>query len=374
MLSPRPVSATSSVYLDLFRALAALAVFSSHVRQFFFVDYSHIQPQHLNVFVRIFYFLTRFGRQSVMIFFVLSGFLIGSSVLRKVHEKRFSWRDYSLDRAARLYTVLLPGLLLGALWDTIGIHLFNATGIYSAELRPLGPNVPIYQRSFLDFVGNLLFLQTRFVPVFGSNSPLWSLFNEAWYYVLFPLLVLFLIRKRRIYYLLLAAACLFVLREQTLGFIIWLFGCVVSLIKERRGPLTWLFISVCTLALAIALPFGNDLAIGISFAFLLYWTLQLDRPINSVVSNCVKSCAAFSYSLYILHFPALFLIRAAFTPREHWQPDARHLLYSAGISAAVLLYCYLVSLVTEAKTPIVRAWMHATYIAINKSCFRDARR
>jgi hypothetical protein len=39
----------------------------------------------------------------------------------------------------------------------------------------------------MTFLGNLCFVQTVSVPVYGSNGPLWSLANEFWYYVMFPL-------------------------------------------------------------------------------------------------------------------------------------------------------------------------------------------
>jgi len=45
-------------------------------------------------------------------------------------------------------------------------------------------------RKILPLPANVFFLQTITVPVYGSNSPLWSLANEFWYYLLFPLLLL----------------------------------------------------------------------------------------------------------------------------------------------------------------------------------------
>jgi peptidoglycan/LPS O-acetylase OafA/YrhL len=45
--------------------------------------------------------------------FVLSGFLISSTVLRSQVSGDWSWRDYAINRSIRLYVVLIPGLLLG---------------------------------------------------------------------------------------------------------------------------------------------------------------------------------------------------------------------------------------------------------------------
>jgi peptidoglycan/LPS O-acetylase OafA/YrhL len=44
--------------------------------------------------------------------FVLSGFLISSTVLRSQVSGNW-WRDYAVNRSVRLYVVLIPGLLLG---------------------------------------------------------------------------------------------------------------------------------------------------------------------------------------------------------------------------------------------------------------------
>ena len=53
-------------------------------------------------------------------------------------------------------------------------------------------NLSVAPRSVTAFIGNMFGLQTILVPSFGGNFPLWSLANETWYYILFPLLVLVL--------------------------------------------------------------------------------------------------------------------------------------------------------------------------------------
>ena len=132
-----------------------------------------------------------------MAFFVLSGFLISSSVLRKVQCSRWSWRDYAIDRGVRLYLVLAPCLVLGGVLDLAGFHFFNQNAIYSDPLPAFGDAVPIQHLNLLSFAGSLLFAQTRFTTVFGSNGPLWSLFNEFWYYVTFPALVWIVLSLKR---------------------------------------------------------------------------------------------------------------------------------------------------------------------------------
>jgi hypothetical protein len=174
-----------------------MAVTFGHCRAFCFVDYRNIVPSMSTLPVKAVYFLTGFGHQAVMVFFVLSGLFISSSVLRSLERGTWRWRDYVIDRGVRLYVVLAPGLLLGALWDLVGVHFFNHSGIYSAPLVGFDNSIPAQQLNLTSFFGSLFFLQTRFTTVFGSNCPLWSLFNEFWYYVLFPLLIAVILSAKR---------------------------------------------------------------------------------------------------------------------------------------------------------------------------------
>ena len=91
-------------------------------------------------------------------FFVLSGFLISSTVIRSHVLGKWSWRDYAINRATRLYVVLVPGLLLGFFWDRLGSWLFSAQGIYAHSLSDLGPAVPLKNLTLGTLLGNLLFL------------------------------------------------------------------------------------------------------------------------------------------------------------------------------------------------------------------------
>jgi len=130
------------------------------------------------ILVKAIYFVTGFGHQAVMVFFVLSGLSISYSVLKNFERGTWRWGNYVIDRGVRLYLVLVPGRLLGAVWDFLGIRFFSDSGIYSALLAPFGDSVPAQQLNLSTFFGNLFFLQTRFTTMFGSKGPLWSRFNE----------------------------------------------------------------------------------------------------------------------------------------------------------------------------------------------------
>ena len=370
---PRKLSAAASDSFDLIRAVAAIAVMVGHLRTFFFVDFQHLQSRSFPL--QILYFLTGFGHQAVIVFFVLSGFLISSTIIRSHVLGKWSWRDYAVNRGTRLYVVLAPGLLLGFFWDRLGSWFFAAKGIYFRPLADLGPSVPLKNLTIGNMLGNLLFLQTILCNTFGSNGPLWSLANEFWYYVLFPAaLGAGLAWAGRRLVLAIPLTCLALLlgfllgRGIMAGFLIWLAGCGLVLlyskvqIRSRSAALGLLcFFSLLaggTLAFARVRqwdPLLIDLEVGFAFTLFLFAVLQFEvRENSSRYSALAHSFAGFSYSLYVLHFPFLLFFRSWFVPPERWQPTPLHLFYAACLGALCLLYAWFVSLVTEAKTDAAR--------------------
>jgi peptidoglycan/LPS O-acetylase OafA/YrhL len=75
---------------------------------------------------------------------------------------------------------------------------------------------------------------------------------------------------------------------------------------------------------------------------------------SSGYSVVAHRLAGFSYSLYVLHFPFLFFFRSWLVPKERWQPAPLHLLCAAAVGVGSLLYAWLISRITEAKTDVAR--------------------
>ncbi len=84
------------VHLDCLRGMGALLVCEEHLRAFLFVPYARLESP--GVVQKGFYFLTGLGHQSVMIFFVLSGFLVGGSVVVAMRKGNWTWNGYLLRR------------------------------------------------------------------------------------------------------------------------------------------------------------------------------------------------------------------------------------------------------------------------------------
>jgi peptidoglycan/LPS O-acetylase OafA/YrhL len=368
------ISGRASAHLDLCRGVAALAVMVSHLRALFFLDYSDVQ--HKNAGVAAIYAVTGLGHQAVVIFFVLSGLLIAKSVLYPVRDGSWSWKTYLINRCTRLYVVLVPALLLCAFWDWRGMALPGAHTYYWEAVANLGSWNVIDRFTLAGFTGNLLFLQSIFCDPFGSNSPLWSLSYEFWYYMLFPLLILFLSkgvsRPVRIAYFTLAVAILVLIGPViTVYFLMWLAGAALTfpllsrwrMPRERFGLAGLIGLAVFAAALAISrldlLSRFGDLhffLVAASFVpVLLVIVSTKGEPGSKIYARVASLLAGFSYTLYLTHMPLLFFFRTSLASLPRWQPDGLHLLYGSSIALVVLAYSYAIYWLTESRTGWVRA-------------------
>jgi peptidoglycan/LPS O-acetylase OafA/YrhL len=366
----------ASAHLDLIRGLAAWVVMWNHSRTLFFVSYDQLASR--STALSLLYFITGFGHEAVVVFFVLSGFLISSSVFTKQVSGKWTWHDYGIDRLSRLWVVLIPGLVLGLFWDRLGSYLFGSTGVYSHPLEGFGAVIVRDHLGAGTFFGNLFFLQTIYFPEFGSNGPLWSLANEFWYYALFPLALFAWIAWKRGTFLTscicavsFIAVALFVGSPIAISFSIWLMGTVLvfaySKWRLKRTSSATHYMLASAFALCALLAFERtghlndlrgDLVMGAAFTAFLFGVLQMDIGArNLFYERAARVLAGFSYSLYVLHFPLLLFLRARFAPSDKWQPDVNHVCYWWIVGIGVLAYSWFISIFTEGRTKAVRNWM-----------------
>jgi peptidoglycan/LPS O-acetylase OafA/YrhL len=354
---PRFSETWASVSLDLVRGLAAILVLVDHWRHVFFVDFHELGAPSL--WFAAAYGLTNAGGPGVVIFFVLSGFLIGGTVRRAFDRGQWSWASYLTHRLVRLWIVLLPGLLLCLLWDTIGS--FYGVAIHWVR-----------DHSARAFVGNMLFLQGTLVPTYGSDGPLWSLANEFWYYILFPLGLASILpstphRTRCVSLILLILTCLWLRTTLLKMFPIWFFGAALVGIPVPRLSklLRWmaaagyaLIVLLCTFMRGTS-SLAADYILAAGTAIFIWTLLSATEivPAHATRVRFSRSLARFSYSLYVLHFPFLILIAGLLLPGRRWQPASTDALTAIGVLLAIIAYAYAIATLTEFQTLRVRSWL-----------------
>lgn len=306
---------TTSLYLDTVRFLAAFVVFVAHATSDKFTG-------GLPLLWRFFWF----ANDAVMVFFVLSGFVIAFVA----NGKEDSLDKYFISRFARLYSVVLPALLLTVVLDLIGSQ-FSYDQLYTGwGYDASNPIVRFLTNLF--FVNQLWFLDIR--PF--SNIPFWSISYEFCYYVIFA--VWFYVKTPRKYPLLLLVSLLIgpkVLILLPIWFMgVWVYRITCS--TEIPEEIGWvLFLSSIVLYVLYRKYGGTDylfeqtkLVLGADQFSRLGWSREFVSgyvvgPLiaanfigASVVSHRfslvleffekpIRYLASYTFALYLLHYPLL---------------------------------------------------------------------
>ena len=370
--APAAIYHGRNVHLDAMRALAALCVVCTHIQQIFFVPYRQAGSGLLVKFLYIGHYA---ARAAVIYFFVLSGYLVGMSVLNSIHDGRWSWREYLLNRLTRLYVVLAPALLLTAALDWIGRTHPASRWAYFNDPSETGFTT-VHFDTFRNFFGSLFFLQNIHTGWFGSNLPLWSLSCEFWYYIVFPVIALTILRRKRWLWcgLFLAAAGWFLGWAVVTLFPCWLAGVAAGLLA-RRFPIGRQMLRYSTTVAALLLLAATVIASGahrLNFyaadyivtiaALVLIWaalsSLLSTRTLWRPYTHAAVFLSEMSYTLYLTHMPFLLLLYRLLY-RRPWPPDIRHVCLALLPFAAALVYAYGLYWLFERRTNDVRRWLKA---------------
>jgi peptidoglycan/LPS O-acetylase OafA/YrhL len=288
-----------SLYLDALRFGAAFAVFVSH--------YSTGR-----ISGGLFWQFDG-GRTAVLVFFVLSGFVI--AWVSDTRERTLE--EYGLSRVARLYSVIIPAFVLTAALDSVGKAIDPR--LYSPEWgHSMAHSVTDYALSAV-FLGESWTI--RVLP--GLNVPYWSLNYEAWYYVLFAAAI-FLRGRPRIAVVIMAALLagpriLFLLPVWLMGIAAWRWRA--ELPRQLGRPLV-----LACLAGVIALEAlggerlfwhpsrgwlppdfsAYDFVLGVLVALFIVGLANMPlRMPGRRLERLVRGLAGTSFGLYLLHYPLL---------------------------------------------------------------------
>lgn len=299
----------------MIRFLAAFAVLACHFRGAFFVDYASLPENQQTLPIFFLFASTRLGHEAVLIFFVLSGFLVGGKSIERILNKSFRPLDYSIDRTVRIMLPLVSSLLL-----------FLPVCMWAG--------IPII---FLDWVGNLFSLQGIVcTPVFET---LWSLSYEVWFYIIICA-VGYLIRHKgalKGYFglIILIVSLLVFTKLESYYLFIWLIGAFgYFMIQYKSNILKYgaLIISILLLiilqlnssgtlkVIQVSSSVGHILEIMFSSVFCIYM-VQLVQNIPTTkfsikINRISTHLAAFSYTLYLTHIPVREILRHLGAPKS----------------------------------------------------------
>ena len=374
----KSMSQAVSRFIDAVRWIAALIVALHHCNNVF-VNQADIMKAEHDAPVYVWWFLTSytFAHGAVVVFFVLSGFLVGGGAVNRARAGKPYLRNYLIDRSSRIYIVLVPALALSVLLDLVGQRVFAGLGVYEH---------PVYQAALkLEYIpATLVSLQAIWFPTFGTNAALWSLGMEFWYYVVCglvvaPLCAAYATSARWTAFAI--AVAIFVVLSLPgsyfmFGGAIWALGALARIAPRPLMRSKWLALVIWAAAVTImrlvtrgaiieAHPLKEivDTINAVLFANILL-TLRFDT--GEGFSWCrARYHAAFSnfaYSLYATHWPILMWLQAAAAIAfgVGWNQrlaTPRHYFVALGALALLFALAFVFSRITEARTDRLRTWL-----------------
>ena len=311
-----------SLLLDVIRFAAALLVFCHHAA---LGKFGSGLP----------YRLVETDREPVILFFVLSGFVIAYSA----QTKDRSPGTYALNRLARLYSVVLPALMLTAALRPLGGWL--APQLYADHWTDPMTLANIARPLGLQLIASGLYInEVWWWDVWPDvDSPFWSLGYEAIYYLLYAL-ALWGGRFRWAWVGLTAVLAgpkiLLLLPLWALG--VWTYRMVKAQKLKRAQGYPVVIASVLAYVLFIGcgakaaldrlvLGIGPDIAFqlsnsveflsnyvtGLLFSALLIGLAAVaqdfTRPLHWL-QKPIRALAGLTFALYLFHYPLVYFLRA----------------------------------------------------------------
>ena len=310
------------VALDRWRIALALIVVALHAEQLGLLPFGTGGALH------------RMAHDAVIGFFVISGY----SVMQSASDHRGNPTAFLAARFSRLYSLVVPALLLTLCLDLIGRSL-------RPDLYPLWT----YRKWWLHLGFHGLFLGETWTNSFAafSNIPYWSLGYEAWFYLLLAAtlgtaryrslligLILLLMGPR----VLLLAPCWMLgawawqrvesdrlpvmLTSLPRGmspaamllavYGLWFLSPLYDWLHQAGQSLSSVIVQAtdASMRLANSRWFLSDWVIALGFAAMILTIAGRDVEPGSKPSPLIRSLAFHSFGIYLFHYPVLLLAAA----------------------------------------------------------------
>jgi peptidoglycan/LPS O-acetylase OafA/YrhL len=324
-------------FLDGLRGLAAIYVVIYHCRLLLYEGFNApLQFAALPVIAKVPAYVLlffAFGRQAVLFFFVLSGFVIhlryAEQLKRDGSNTTFDFKPFWRRRIRRLLPPLAFALLLTTALDTFG-RVQNYP-IYFGNTQYPAINELVQDFDYNPATGALKVVFGSGLETWGSNQPLWSLRLEWWFYVAYPLF--WLLSRRSLGLAAGVAAVMFVvslfggtwffpLLQRFMGaFISWWLGALLAEAYVGRAPFKLRHLVPFVLLLLGLIPgvlagwtsmlpiSVHDFLWALAFMGMLAacFIFQEARG-NLVILERFKPLGDFSYTLYVCHAPIVVLL------------------------------------------------------------------
>lgn len=362
-LAPRPTptraqfTKNSTYYFDFVRAFATNLVLIGHASAIF--GFQSPIPT---------------GGLGVVLFFLLSGFLIATAALRRWDRDGSHFAPFMVDRCARIFVPFLPALVCVAIVEellSLGAH--GQPGVNTGPLAFVANALLLHDYPLFQAASHAVDVSSFFPRSYNTAEPFWTIPLEFWTYVVFGVFFFVLLRREPLgaplrVGLIMVAMPVFLWNTFAGGgsglTLVWVLGAVFGFVwfvhldrassKRTLGGLM--------LALGVLGWSGRVLDVGyaaydfhqiVFVSFVLFGTLLWLSTVASQahrVGRAMTLLASYSYSLYLVHNTVLIAFQERLSPflgdsTPYWAMLAAH------VSAFAFYLCF------ERHYQLVGAWL-----------------
>jgi len=393
----KAISQESSVFLNLIRFIACELVVIDHL----LTRYQPVLTEPL------FKFGSTIGGTAVLLFFALSGLLISYSLHNKLDNPEYRFRNFFVDRFSRIYSGLLPALLLGTI---IAVTIYVTNHGYFMDLCSMqstpslltfGMTLGMLESFPVSFFNSILSAFGLSFPLpavtpYGFNGILWALVILWWLYMVFGWIVIGsfgLVRNQNrsgwykvgffVVTALLSLLLIGLYQQNSSLVIVWFLGVLMmlgisgkTLNNKLAGNLkarvlgVLFFLSLASAVYWIYVTFAwthqyYDISLGILLSTCVFLgVLFLNAGgfkraskfiLNRHVVSWITTGAGFSYTLFVTHYPIIIFLNGLNLPLN------RYLMFIP-ILLITNLTAFSIAYFTEKKhkqlAQTIKKWLH----------------
>lgn len=314
--------------LDVARYLSCVSVFVAHFMFIFVVRLYGLNRTYYdkNMYISAFYYSAH--ALAVMVFFVLSGFLIGRQALQEIKlNDHFAMRDYLTKRILRI----IPPLYFAILFTLMLYALIKALHLFGSQSYHLANDLYVITAK-AQLTASMLLKCALLVPgdtSLSMNGALWSLSYEFYYYLFFAWVLAWVANKNlvELAYLsiyVIALPLFFMLHDPNyvakffevliLG-LVWLAGVGIAHLQlEQKQILSqkaiiYLGLLVLIFVYPLATHMGDvivELSGGLFAALLIMYLVNFKfTHVPPKFLNYLARGSFYTYTLYLLNFPLM---------------------------------------------------------------------
>jgi len=271
------------------------------------------------------------GSYAVLVFFILSGFLIAFSIRQKSQElPDYGFMDYLRDRFFRIYPPFVATLLLVFILDIAQFEYTQQLYSFKQYIVNLSINLlQLQEFPLATYLNDHYMIEAFRFRVMGTNIPLWTISIEWWLYIFYGFLIFYIVKAQRVKMIHWALLLFFALSPLYYMFIaarmnkgltlIWFLGALgvtAQLTAFKNLSKRTLLLSVLLLLIGLTGFFKMGLNGAILIFFLGFYFIlahKNDRlPAMERSHGIAKFLADYSYSLYLTHYSLILFIMAVF--------------------------------------------------------------